>query len=145
MFTFEPHIECLLLLNFLGIADDLLKLRYVKPQERNKKRLTKVLSFMHASDTRQYLKRTALALRLIDHPQRICGQLGDSSEPLLVRLAKGTVSRVVSVDFFNIVSTMHMDPDLDHSSALVLLFAVAVELCLRFQQFQEWPFLAYKL
>ena len=104
-----------------------------------------MLSFIHAADTRQYLKRTALALRLIDHPQRICAQLGDSSEPLLVRLAKGSFSRVVSAVFFTIVSTMRLDPDLDHSSALVLLFAVAVELCLRFQQFQEWPFLADKL
>ena len=40
---------------------------------------------------------------------------------------------------------MHLDPQLDYSSALVLLLSAAVDLSFRFRTYQRWPFLAYKL
>ena len=145
MFTFKPHVECLLLMDFLGIFDDVVKLRCVQPREQNCKRISKVLAFMHAADTGQFLRRTTLAVCLTDHVQRICAQTNSCTEPLLVRLAKGTVSRVVSNDFFKVGSILHLDPQLDFSSALVLLLSAAVDLSLRLRQYQKWPFLAYKL
>ena len=45
MFTFQPHVEWHLLLHFLGWFGDLVKLRGVKPRERNRKRITKVRTF----------------------------------------------------------------------------------------------------
>ena len=132
MFTFKPHVEALLLMEFLGIVDGVLKLRGVQPQEQNRRRLSKVLGFMHSAETGQFLRRTTLALGLTDHVQRICAQTKHSTEPLLVRLAKGTVSRVVSSDFFRICSMMHLDSQLDVSSALVLLLSTAVDLSVRF-------------
>ena len=45
MFTFQTHVECFLLLHFLGCIDSLAQLRGVQPRERNRKRVSKVLAF----------------------------------------------------------------------------------------------------
>jgi hypothetical protein len=99
MLTFKPHAECLLLMDFLRFIDDVVKLRPLQPREQNSRRISKVLAFMHAADTWQLFRRTALAWCLTDHVQRISAQTKSCTEPLLVRLAKGTASRLASNDF----------------------------------------------
>ena len=107
MFTFHPHVECFLLLHFLGILPVLLSTRGTNPRERNRRRVAKVLGFYPVSDTGQYLRRTVLALQLPQHVQSIRAKLHGSSEPLLITLAKGRVGAVVTLDFFSIVSKLH--------------------------------------
>ena len=99
MFTFSPHLQCLLLIHFLQIPDQLLRVRSGNPRERNRKRLDKVKAFFSLPDSVQYLKRSVLALHILEHVQSIWKQA--SSEPLMVQLARGRVSQTVSGDFSN--------------------------------------------
>jgi len=72
MFTCAPHVECLLLLHFLGLLPTPLKFRGTEPQAKNQKRVTKVSSFVSAADTPQYLKRTSLALQILGQSSSLC-------------------------------------------------------------------------
>ena len=62
------------------------------------KRLSSVLKFMAGDDTLQFLRRTALVLKIPAHVNSVCGQLKDTDDPLLVKLAKGKVLDIVSGD-----------------------------------------------
>ena len=145
MFTFHPHLNCLLLLQLLGITPDLLQPRTTKPRDRNQKRKTKVLAFLGLADTPQYLKRTSLALQLLAHVQSLCAQSPQQAEPLLVQLAKGRIGTTVSADLSRLIGLLHLDPDLDMSATLAVLLSVGMELCIRFKEYMEWPFAGYKL
>ena len=145
MFTFQCHVECLLLLVLLGIAPELLQARGYIPRERARKRLAKVFHFLTEDGTMQYLKRTVLALQLVGHTHSICAQLLEDSEPLLVRLSKGAVAEAASTDMHRIFGLLHLDPDLDVSACVAVLLGAAVEVCLRFQHYKQWPYQAWKL
>jgi len=146
MFTFQTHLECFLLLDFLGCAPELVKLRGAQPRERSRKRVVKVLAFLRAPTTPQYLRRTALTLQLVGHVNNMCAQLrDDDSEPLLVRLAKGAVDKAVDKDFLRLLGRLHLDPALETGACVTALLAVAADLSLRFKQYTRWPFAACKL
>ena len=51
----------------------------------------------------------------------------------------------MSGDFFALLGRLHLDPDLDLSGAYSLLLSSAVELCLRFRQYRQWPCSAWSL
>ena len=138
-------MDALLLMMFLDCFADLVKLRGVNPRDRNKNRVTKVYSFLQNPDTMQYLRRTSLALNLTSHVQNVCAQLRDEGEPLLVRLSKGEVQNIVSRDLKNTLLALHLDASLDVNAAVALLFGTAVELCLRFEQYRDWPFKTWTL
>jgi len=144
MWTFQAHLDCLLLLHFLGCAHDLVKVRG-SVRERTLKRVSKVLAFLTKGDTPQYLRRTSLALQLPAHALNISGQLSDEEEPLLVRLAKGVVGAAVCKDLHRLLHRLHLDPDLDQGAAVAVLLAEAMDLCLRFRQYSAWPFAAWSL
>ena len=145
MFTFQAHIECFLLLVFLGCIPDILKARACKKREQSQKRVAKVLSFFAAEDTSQYLRRTALSLQLVGHTHGVCAQLRDDDEPLLVRLSKGVVSDAASSDLHRLLGSLYLDPELDVAATVAELIAVAMEICLRFKVYKQWPFQAWKL
>jgi len=145
MFTFHPHVECLLLLVFLGCLPDIVKFQGFQPMERSRKRVQKVLAFYSDAGTPQYLRRTVRPRQLLSHIQNTCGQLCGQAEPLLVRLAKRSPSKTLSSDFARIIGPIHLGPDLDVSVALALLLAVAMEVVIRFREYSQWPYLAYTL
>ena len=140
-FTFKTHVEGLLLLQFLGVWTSVLRCSNVTPREKNRRRLANVHAFFAKEDAPQYLRRTALAMQLPAHVSDICGQLGQEGDPLLVRLAKGSVRSVVSADLTRLVLSMHTDPDLDHSAFLTLALGTALDLVWRFQAYVEYPYL----
>ena len=145
MFTFQPHVDALLLMLFLDCFDDLVKLRGINPRERNRNRVTKVRAFLKDPGSMQYLRRTSLALNLTSHVQNVCAQLRDDVEPLLVRLAKGEVHDIVCNDLKRVLLALHLDASLDVNAAVALLFGTAIELCLRFEQYRAWPYQAWTL
>ena len=144
MFTFTGHLECLLLIRFLNLLPDLIQMRATQPRQRSRKRIDKVLAFMSAGDTDQYLRRTCLALQLVGHVTAICGQMG-KGEPLLVRLSKGAVQRAVAEDLGRLLGSLHLDPQLDLAGAVSLLVATSVEVVLRFDQYSVWPGAGWRL
>jgi len=144
MFTFQKHIECFLLMDFLGCSEQLVKLRR-KPNERNGKRSAKVNAVLSHQATPQYLRRTALALQLTGHVNGLCGQLHCDEGPLLVRLAGGVVGRNLDEDLRRLLARLHLDPSLDVGACVSTLLAVAMDLTLRFRQYMAWPYAAYKL
>jgi hypothetical protein len=124
---------------------ELLRFRKAHPRDRSRLRVDKVLAFVKAEATPQFLRRTALALQLVGHVNRICGQLGSDPEPLLVRLAKGAVERVVVSDLARIIGDLHLDPGLDVGACLAVLLATAMDLLCRFRHYAEWPYAAWAL
>jgi len=145
MFTFTKHMECLLLLRFLNCAPELVKMRGTQPRLRSRKRVEKVLAFMSAADTDQYLRRSRLALQVVLHVNALSAQLRDDTTPLLARLAQGAAQRVVGDDLARLVCLLHLDPTLDFAAAFSLLLATGVEVGLRFGQYLEWPCVAWRL
>ena len=145
MFTFTTHLEAFLLMHLLGCVPGLVKLRGVKPRDRARKRVTKVLAFFASPSVGQYLRRTALSLQLVAHVSALCAQLKEGPEPLLVRLAKGAVIERLGEDFGKILSMLHFDPDLDVVGAFTLLLGTAVEVATRYEQYKIWPFAAWEL
>lgn len=145
MFTFVGHVEAFLLLDFLGCWAELLQSRGKSQRERSRKRVVKVLAFARAPGVSQYLRRTVLALRLTGHAMGLCAQLGSDQEPLLVRLAKGTVSDVVAADLGRLLGDLHLDPGLDYAACVALLMATVMELFLRFREYSKWPYAAWAL
>ena len=68
MWTFQTHVDCFLLLHFLGCEGALVKFRGVQPRQRNRRRVDKVLAFFRPADVGQYLRRhrwpcSSLAMR----------------------------------------------------------------------------------
>ena len=145
MFTFAAHVDCFLLVMFLGIFPSIVKLRGTKPRERNRKRVDKVLGFFKCHDTEQYLRRTSLSLNLVMHIHRTVAQLRCDAEPLLVRLAKGEIGRIVGKDLYSMFGRLHLDPGLDGGACVALLLASSSELCIRFSQYSRWPYSAWAL
>ena len=145
MFTFEGHLAGMLLLFFLNCGAALLKPRTQNPIQRTQKRVEKVLAFIGAAETPQYLKRTALSMQLCGHIHGICAQQHFDDEPLLVRLAKGAVGKAVCSDLDQVISRLYLDPELDIPATMTLLLAVALEMCIRFQEYTRWPFQVWKL
>ena len=145
MFTFTKHMECLLLLHFLGCTRDMVKMRGTEPRTRSRKRVEKVLTFMFAEDTDQYLRRSCLALQLVAHVNALCAQLHDCPTPVLVRLSQGAAQRVVAEDFGRLVPLLHLDATLDFGAAFTLLLGTAVEVVVRFGQYLAWPCAAWRL
>ena len=146
-FTFKGHIDALLLLSFMGVAPAVFKLGTVKALLKNSSRLRSVLAFLDLPSTPQYLRRTALALDVLDHTHRICGQVyarGDG-DPLLVRIARGGVVDALDADLASTFRRMHLDASLDVGAAVILLLQVAIDTFVRFQQYERYPCLAYKL
>ena len=174
MFTFREHVDCCLLLCFLGFLADVVKLRGTMPRGRSRKRVAKVLEFFRRPDTLQYLKRTSLALGLTAHVNALVAQKSHSAAsapdtaaaaprvpstaaqaaaqaavsppvPLLVTLAKGRVASVVEEDLVRVLGKLHLDPDLDVAACSSLLFATASEISMRFEQYERWPYAAWAL
>jgi hypothetical protein len=104
-----------------------------------------VLAFCRDPHAGQYLRRTVLALQLLQNVQSICAKEHGNTEPLLVSLAKGRAGTAVTLDFFSIVSKLHLDAELDLGPAVALLVSVVMDVCLRFREYLLWPFAAYTL
>ena len=66
-------------------------------------------------------------------------------EPLLVRLARNSPSKTISSELFRLAGRFHLDADMDVSVAFALLLAVVIELIIRFEEYSQWPYLAYTL
>ena len=62
-----------------------------------------------------------------------------------MRLAKGTVSRAVQADLDRVMGSLHLDLDLDVLATVTVLLAVALEVCVRFDEYKRWPFQAWRL
>jgi hypothetical protein len=145
MFTFSVHVEGFLLMDFLHIGPSLVKLRGTGHRPRGRKRVEKVVAFLTAAGTPSYLRRTSLALQMVQHIASICAQLGKPDEPLLVRLAKGVAERAMSDDFGRLLGLVHLDPQLDVGATIALLLATGAELAMRFRPYSAWPFAAWRL
>ena len=85
-FTFREHVDGLLLIVFLGIGKKMFVFGSVRPVDKTSKRMRSVLAFLDHPLTDQFLRRTSLALRTLDHVRKTCAQLTSSGEPLLVRI-----------------------------------------------------------
>jgi len=144
MFTFNEHINTLLLMSFLGLTHKIVKPRGGKPQERNQRRMRQVNAFMADPATPQYLRCTALALDILGHAHGVCGQMGQEV-PLLVRLARGQVQDNISADLTRICRRMHLDKNLAAAECFTLLLGVCVELSVRFRQYEGFPYRAHTL
>ena len=146
MFTFTPHVDALLLVCFLGIAEDLFRVQGVEPRPENQTRLVKVLRFLASPESWQWLRRASLSLRICDHVQRSCEKVrSEDSDPLLVRLAKGDVQELVDTDLRKVLSDLHLDERLDVGAAVTQLLGVATELTLRYREYSEYPYALYKI
>ena len=145
MFTFAVHVDCMLLLMFLGIFSSIVRLRGTKPKERNRKRVDKVLGFFKLGDAEQYLRRTSLSLSLVMHIHRTVAQLRLDKEPLLVRLSKGEVGNIVGKDLYSLLGRLHLDPALDGGACVALLLSTSSELCVRFLEYSRWPYRSWSL
>ncbi len=117
----------------------------VVPRERNQKRISNVLSFMSSEDTPQYLRRTSLVLGMVSHVHSVCAQLHAPGEPLLVQLSKRRVCAMVGADFSRLISSLHLDDELDVAACLSLALGVATDLVLRFRHYVGYPFVACQL
>ena len=112
----------------------------IKPQAKNKVRLTKVLAWSTQPQALQYLKRTSLAMQLCHHTHSICAQLQPEATPKLVELVDGKVRRAADADFKRISTGLVRDPALDHTPAVTVLVGVLVDTQARFRQYEQWPF-----
>ena len=145
MFTFVKHLQCLLLMHFMGSFDILVKLRGSQPREKSSKRVQKVHAFLKSADTPQYLRRTVLCLQLTDHATAVCSQLCDKGEPLLVRLSKGAVQKKACIDLGRVLGELHLDSLLDAGACVSSLLATFAEIVLRYRVYSAWPYLAWQL
>ena len=75
----------------------------------------------------------------------MCAQPRDDIDPSLVRLARGVIGKAVVADLDRTLCRMHKDPDLEVGGAVAQLFAVSMEVIVRFQDYQRWPFKAFTL
>ena len=80
-----------------------------------------------------------MALRLAAHVHGVCGQLSNLVEPLLVKLAKGKVSGMISRDAALLLGDLHLDPALGHSSCVSLALSASLDLAARFKEYEEYP------
>jgi len=140
MFTFAGHVHTLLLLELLGLSDEVFQVHSVQPREYSSKRLAKVRAYLAAAATPQYLRRTSLAMQMTSHVHNICGQLNAKKLPLLVRLCQGEVPAAVDRDLAQLLARLHMDPALDVAAACALLLCVSAELVARFRQYEAFPY-----
>ena len=131
MFTFVKHLQCLLLMHFMGCFDIMVKLRGSQPRDKSRKRVQKVHAFLKSADTPQYLRRTVLCLQLTDHTTAVCSQLCDKGEPLLVRLSKGAIEKKASDDLGRMLGELHLDPSLDAGACVASLLVTFAEIVLR--------------
>ena len=133
LFAFKDHMDCSLLLDFLGVASDVLTLNTVKPLQKYTKRLQSVLAILAEPYVPQYIRRAALALQLLDHAHRICAQLHGPGEPLLVRCQRAKWS-----------GRLRLDAALDVGAA-TLMILVAVDVLLHFGQYKRYPYVCHQL
>jgi hypothetical protein len=131
MFTFVEHVESLLLRHFLKLPA---KINQARLREENMKRLSSALNFMAGDDAPQFLRRTALVLSIPAHVSNVCGQLKDTGDPLIVKLAKGTVLDIVSGDLARLIGSLHLDAELDVGACLSAAIAASMDLVVRFQE-----------
>ena len=145
MFTFSGHVHGLLLMDLLGCADSLVQLRGNKAHDKARTRMVKVRTFLKSSHLPQYLRRTSLCLELVDHAMSLCSQLPGDGDPVLVRLSKGVVDQKLTEDLVRVLCALHLDPGLDATSAVPALLGTAMDVWLRFSQYQAWPYSVWKL
>lgn len=145
MFTFSGHVHGLLLMDLLGCADSLVQLRGTKAQVKARKRMDKVRAFLKFGGLSQYLRRTSMCLQLIDHTMSLCSQLPGDGDPVLVRLSKGVVDQRITEDLVRLMSDFYLDPALDATTAVPALLGTALDVWLRFSQYQAWPYAMWKL
>ena len=160
MFTFRGHVDTLLLFVLLGKQEDVLRVQAVKPRERNRNRLRKVLAFLREEATPQYLRRASLSLGVLDHVQRWLEARAPhsvdgctarrkpehgSGDPVLVRLGKGQLEAVLVEHVDTLVSQLHLDPDLDVGACVTHLLGVVCDAALRFKQYREYPYACWRL
>ena len=145
MFTFTTHMQTLLLMHFLDCPRALLQVGSVNIRAKAKQRVNKVLQFFQKNDVGQYLRRSVLTVNVLQHLHSICAQSVDISEPLLVRIARGGIRQVLSADISRVLFRLHLDPDLQVTSFLPVLLSIGIEVCVRFEEYEEWPYRAYTL
>jgi hypothetical protein len=114
-------------------------------REKNMKRLSNVLNFMACDDTPQFLRRTALVLSIPAHVNNVCGQLKDTADPLIVKLAKGKVLDIVSGDLAHLIGSMHLDAELDVGACLSAAIAASMDLVVRLQKHTRFGWLVVLL
>ena len=86
-----------------------------------------------------------MTVNVLQHLHSICAQSVDISEPLLVRIARGGIRQVLSADISRVLFRLHLDPDLQVTSFLPVLLSIGIEVCVRFEEYEEWPYRAYTL
>ena len=145
MFTFASNVHKLLGMIILGLVDKVVRLVSVCPKEKNRGRLNKVRDFAKQPQALHYLKRTSLALQLSQHTHSICAQMSSDTAPPLVKLANGSVRIAVLADFQRVAALAPHDPALSQSAVVTVLLGVVIETLVRFQQYEDYPFLLHKL
>ena len=57
----------------------------------------------------------------------------------------GRVRDAVLGDFWRLAASLRLDDKLSAPASFTVLFAVVVDTLARFKQYEEWPFLLYRL
>jgi hypothetical protein len=138
--TFSQHINTLLLMDFLRMGPEVIKLTTVKPQEQNKGRVHYVHKFMKSKDAPQYLRRTSLCLQITMSATGTTSQKGMRGDaPLLVRLCRGEVVERCQGHFTRLLVQLWRDPGLDVGACVSAMMLTTCDLLLRFAEYQGYP------
>jgi len=147
MFSFKRHMDALLLLTFLEgtkLREDMLRLHTTQPREDNAKRLRVVSRWLRRDDVHQYLRRTALCLRVTAAVHNMSAKTRDTGkDPMVVRFARGEVQDAIDNEVIDILSSVSLDPALDVAPAVTAVLGTACDLLNRFARYQTWPYLTF--
>ena len=89
----------------------------------------------------QYLKRTALCFRVSGKLLDMSASTVDKGEtPMIVQFASGAARKAVDKELSKVFNNLHHDLALDIVAAVSALVGTAMDLILRFRQYEERPY-----
>ena len=131
----------MLAMSVLKFPQNVLCLRSLRPWEQNKTRLRAVLGFFAKPSCPQFLRRACLTLQLTGAVTSLTARkdTAHTHTPMLVRLFQGEAHDLVQTQLSDILGCMWRDPELEAGPATSALFATAMDLVLRPNQYRDYP------
>ena len=140
-FTFRKVIDAMLTMDLIGLPQNMLKLEKIKPQEENQKRLKLVVRFFSRPEAKQALRRASLVLQLTGGLEAmVSSKVKEGQPPKIVSFVKGEAHAMIADRLLRLFGAMPKDPLLELGPATSNILATAVDLILRFNKLQAYPF-----
>lgn len=138
--TFREAVGRMLSMSILGFPKAVLRFKTLKPRQQGQTRLRCVLNFFRHACSPQLLRRVSLSMQLTGVVTSFTGRVtGDVEVPMLVLLTQGEAQKLVEDKLADVLSSLCNDEDLEVGPAVSSLIATAVDLLVRFRQYQEYP------